>query len=96
MAISTSKEAYMHITNINDAKTHLSRLINLALAGDEVVIARANQPLVKLTPIQQPDTSPRLGGFWAGQVQYLPDWKAGDQEIQELFAESEIFPSEDA
>jgi prevent-host-death family protein len=85
----------MHIANINDAKTHLSQLIKLALAGDEVVIARANEPLVKLTPIQQ-DTSPRVGGFWAGQVHYHGDWDTSDREIAAAFGASDVFPSEDA
>jgi prevent-host-death family protein len=86
----------MHISNINDAKTHLSRLIKLALAGDEVIIARANEPLVRLTPIQQLDTSPRVGGFWAGKVQYPVEWDVSDAEIATLFDSSEIFPSEEA
>ena len=34
----------MHISNINDAKTNLSKLIQRVLAGDEIVIARHNEP----------------------------------------------------
>jgi prevent-host-death family protein len=83
----------MHISNINEAKTHLSQLINRALAGDEVVIAKANEPLVKLVPIDQ-DTSPRIPGFWAGQVEIIGEWKEADQEIEGIFEASEIFPSE--
>ena len=83
----------MHITNISDAKAQLSQLINLALAGDEVIIARANEPLVKLTPYMQ-DTSPRVGGFWANQVKYNQSVEAMDKEIEELFEASEIFPVE--
>ena len=37
--------------NIYDAKTHLSRLINMAMEGDEVVISKAGRPLVKLVPV---------------------------------------------
>ena len=85
----------MHIANINEAKTHLSQLINRALAGDEVVIAKANEPLIKLVPIDQ-DTSPRVPGFWAGQIEIIGDWKESDQEIESLFEASEIFPSEGA
>ena len=84
----------MHIANINEAKTNLSQLIKRALAGDEIIIARANEPLVKLTPISL-DVSPRVGGFWAGKVEFICDWDEADKEIEELFESSEIFPSED-
>lgn len=39
------------IVNIHQAKTHLSRLIEEALAGEEIVIAKAGQPKVKLTVV---------------------------------------------
>ena len=39
--------------NIHSAKTQLSRLIESALAGGEVVIARDSQPVVRLVPIPQ-------------------------------------------
>lgn len=87
-------EVVMHIANVTEAKAHLSELIKRALAGDEVIIARSAQPLVKLTPIEQ-DLSPRAGGFWAGQVEVFGDWKEADNEIEALFAASSIFPGED-
>ena len=37
--------------NIHEAKTHLSRLLAQAAAGEEVVIAKSGKPLAKLTPI---------------------------------------------
>ena len=42
--------------NLHDAKTHLSRYVEQALDGDDVVIARAGKPLVKLVPV---DSTPR-------------------------------------
>ena len=42
--------------NLHDAKTNLSRYVEQALDGDEVVIARAGKPLVKLVPV---DSTPR-------------------------------------
>ncbi len=84
----------MHIANVTEAKAHLSELIKRALAGDEVIIARSDQPLVKLTPVVQ-DFSPRIGGFWAGQVELTGDWEADDKEIEALFEASEIYPRED-
>ncbi|MEB3200215.1 MAG: type II toxin-antitoxin system prevent-host-death family antitoxin [Synechococcaceae cyanobacterium] len=42
----------------HDAKTHLSRYVDQALAGEEVVIARAGKPLVRLAPLPPPRISP--------------------------------------
>lgn len=39
--------------SVHDAKTNLSKLIAAALAGDEVVIARGNVPVVRLAPVAQ-------------------------------------------
>ncbi len=85
----------MHIANIHEAKTHLSALIRKALAGEEVIIARANQPLIRLTPVLQ-DTSPRVGGFLKGKITYpeWEEWKALDKEIEDLMVNGPIFPDE--
>jgi prevent-host-death family protein len=37
--------------NIHEAKTHLSRLVEQAAAGKEIVIAKAGKPMAKLVPI---------------------------------------------
>ncbi len=47
--------------NIHEAKTHLSRLIKRALAGEEVIIAKRRKPLVRLEVIASEDEAPRLG-----------------------------------
>lgn len=39
--------------NIHTAKTQLSKLIEVALAGEDVVIAKGSQPVVRLVPIPQ-------------------------------------------
>ncbi len=41
------------IVNMHEAKTELSRLVAQALAGEEVIIARAGMPVVRLTPLRQ-------------------------------------------
>ena len=46
--------------NIHAAKTHLSRLLSRVAAGEEIVIARDNQPVAKLTAIEP---APRDYGF---------------------------------
>jgi antitoxin (DNA-binding transcriptional repressor) of toxin-antitoxin stability system len=46
---------------IHEAKTHLSKLIQRALAGEEIVIAKGKQPLVKLVVVPQAKKQRRLG-----------------------------------
>ena len=44
--------------NVQEAKAQLSRLLDAALAGEEVVIAKAGKPVVRLTPIATSDRKP--------------------------------------
>lgn len=53
--------------NIHDAKTHLCQLIERACAGDEVVIAKAGKPMVRLAPVEQASTG-RLFGALRGKA----------------------------
>jgi prevent-host-death family protein len=61
--------------NLHDAKTHLSRYVDQALEGEEVVIARAGHPLVKLVPLE-PCRPQRQLGFLRGQAVIQADLKA--------------------
>ena len=47
--------------NIHIAKAHLSELIQRAMLGEEVIIAKDNKPVVKLTPLQTPKRQRQLG-----------------------------------
>ncbi len=49
------------IVNIHEAKTQLSRLIQEVLAGEEVIIARGNVPLVRLELLDNAKPTRRLG-----------------------------------
>lgn len=65
----------MTTVNIHQAKTHLSRLVDEAVAGGEVVIARANRPLVRLVPVAESRAERRLDTA-AGQVRIAEDFDA--------------------
>jgi prevent-host-death family protein len=65
----------MRIVNIHEAKTHLSRLVDEAIRGGEVIIARANQPLVKLVPVAEALPARRLGTA-AGRMHIAEDFDA--------------------
>ena len=55
------------IANMHEAKTQLSRLVERALAGEEVLIARAGTPLVRLQPVG-PGQARRTPGALRGRV----------------------------
>jgi prevent-host-death family protein len=61
----------MKTVNIHEAKAQLSSLIERVLAGEEVVIARRNVPLVRLVSVASAQTSERLG--WAEGMGELAD-----------------------
>lgn len=65
----------MSIVNIHEAKTHFSKLINEALTGKQVIIAKAGVPLVKLTPYTQENT-PRQSGQLNGLMKISKDFDA--------------------
>lgn len=54
--------------SVHEAKTHLSRLIARVLAGEEVTIARRNEPVVKLVPVSAVQRPNRVPGRLAHLV----------------------------
>ena len=60
----------MHQVNVHEAKTHLSRLIQEALDGEEVVIARGNKPVVRLEVLPEARAKRRIGGA-KGLVRFM-------------------------
>lgn len=53
----------MPVSSIHEAKTNLSRLIRRAERGEEILIARGKQPVVRLTPIRRTAKKRELGIF---------------------------------
>ncbi len=73
----------MKIINIQEAKTHLSRLVEEVLKGEELVIAKAGKPLVKLVPLA-PVTKKRKLGMLKGKIWEAPDCWDPDPEMEAL------------
>jgi prevent-host-death family protein len=71
--------------NVHEAKSQLSRLIEAAERGEEVVIARAGQPAVRLVPIVAHDDSPRQPGAWRGRVRIADDFDELPADIADAF-----------
>lgn len=74
----------MEIANIHDAKSRLSRLVDLALEGEEVILAKAGKPVIRLVPIRA-DDKPRVGGQWKGKVRIADDFDALPDEFAAAF-----------
>ncbi len=62
----------MITANIHEAKTNLSRLIERAVAGEEVIISKAGQPVARLVPYVE--TKKRRLGLLKGKIRIAPDF----------------------
>jgi len=49
--------------NLAHAKAHLSELVDRALDGEDIIIARRNKPLVRMVPLDPPGRNVLLGRF---------------------------------
>jgi prevent-host-death family protein len=72
------------IINIHDAKTHFSRLVERAAAGEEVVIGKAGKPVAKLVPYK-PSSEPRKPGAWRGRIRMADDFDDLPAEMAAAF-----------
>lgn len=92
------------IVNIHAAKTNLSKLIEKAEAGEEVVIARNGKPAVKLTPVVEAEPAsagveegemPSWLGSLRGQIWIAPGSEEPDEELTREMEDGPIFPPDD-
>jgi len=74
----------MKTVNVQEAKTHLSRLLEETVAGEEIVIAKAGKPMARLVPYIS-DHEPRKFGAWAGKVRIADDFDELPDEVLNLF-----------
>jgi len=71
------------IINVSEAKAKLSKLIDMAYHGEEVIIAKNNLPLVELV-VHKPKAKRKLG-LLAGQINIPDDFMDEDEEINAMF-----------
>jgi prevent-host-death family protein len=65
----------MTVYNVHAAKTRLSRLLEEAMAGKDVVIAKAGKPMVRLVPFKV-EKKPRRPGALRGRIRIHKDFDA--------------------
>lgn len=77
----------MRLINMHAAKANLSRIVDAAIAGEQVIIAKAGKPLVKIVSVGA-EEAPQRTGFLAGQGRIPDNFDTRcSQEITELFEE---------
>lgn len=80
------------IVNVSEAKTHLSKLINLAFQGEEVIIAKNNLPLVELV-VHKPKSKIVFGLLSTKDIDQMDnDIMDETEEVNDLFYNHEVSP----
>lgn len=76
----------MKQVNLYEAKTQLSKLVEAAIAGEEVIIARAGKPVARLSALEKPTHKRRLG-ILDGQMTIPEDFNAPlpDEVIESFY-----------
>ena len=74
----------MEITNISEAKTQLSALIEKVINGEEVIIGKAGKPVAKIVPYDVCE-APRIPGALRGKIKMAEDFEELPEEIAEAF-----------
>ena len=76
LTFANSMESTVRIVNIHAAKAHLSRLLEQVQSGEDVVIAKAGTPIVRLVPYVTPKRKIAPPGAMAGEIWIADDFDA--------------------
>ncbi len=69
--------------NIAEAKARFSELVQKAMLGEEVIIAKDNKPVLRLTPLERP-LQRRQPGTGKGQILYIaPDFDETPDDFED-------------
>lgn len=74
----------MKTINVQDAKTHLSRLMEEAAAGETIILGKHGKPMAKLTAYQPEKERRPLGGL-EGRIRIAKDFDEEDPAVTALF-----------
>ena len=77
----------MRTVDLQEAATHLPRLVQAAVDGEPFIITRAGKPLVEVVSIETPESVPaRRTGFLAGEISVPPDFdRMASREVESMF-----------
>ncbi len=83
--------------NLHDAKTQLSRLVEAAAKGEEIIIAKAGKPMARLVPLRPSARKERKPGGLKGKIWVAEDFDAPlSAEEQADWTKSPISPVEES
>ena len=82
----------MEYTNVHFAKTHLSKLIERAYEGEEIIICKSGRPLAKLIKYAS-GQKPRKPGQWHGCVRMSSDFDILPDSLKSAFRGDDEIPS---
>lgn len=77
---------------IHEAKTHFSKLVRRAEAGEEIVVRRGSAPVARIMPLERKRGGVTGRGSMRGEIVVARDSKQADSEIEQQFERSEVFP----
>lgn len=77
------------VVNVHDAKTHLSRLLDRAAAGEEIVIGRAGKPVARLVALA--DRRVVRFGLLKGRID-MTGFDSADEELEDLLLSEAVEP----
>ena len=69
--------------NIHHTKTHLSKLLERVINGEEIIIAKSGKPVARLIPYEQ-QLAHRTPGSAAGKIEITDDFDDPLPEFEEL------------
>jgi prevent-host-death family protein len=69
---------------MHEAKTQLSKLVERAESGEEIVITRRGEPAVRLVPVKQGEGFASLAGAWQGRMKISDDFDELPAGLAEL------------
>lgn len=77
---------------IHEAKTHFSKLVRRAEAGEEIVVRRGRAPVARIAPLEHKRGGVTGRGSMRNEISILGDIEA-DREVEQLFERSGVFPT---
>ncbi|MCB2156697.1 type II toxin-antitoxin system Phd/YefM family antitoxin [bacterium] len=81
----------MRQVNMHEAKTHFSKLVRLVEQGEEVIIARAGEPVARLVAPARA-TQDRKPGVLRGGLTNRADFEAPAPEVERAFRDRPMLP----
>lgn len=75
----------IHRVGIDEAKTHLSRLLREVENGDEVILERGGRPIARIMPVVEPASPSDSYGMFVGQLTTADDFDADCEQLADLF-----------